>query len=268
MAERDSAQRRRLIMESVQSVGPADVEQLAARFSVTASTIRRDLARLTASGRLVRTYGGAMAKPGPEFSLSQRLGQADQAKRAMAAWASQRIEDGQTVFLDAGSSVAALAQAWPERRDLTVVTASLGVIGQLADRPGLRLECLGGSLRGLSQAFIGPATEAALESWSFDAAFLGADGVSPRLGLCEADQTQARLKAMVVERSQRLYVLAHAAKLGAAPLHAWTRLPRPWTLVTDASEEEAAEAGFDGGLVTVVSVAEPAAPGPEPAPFA
>jgi DeoR/GlpR family transcriptional regulator of sugar metabolism len=249
-------------LESVQDLGQAEVERLAARFGVTASTIRRDLARLSADGQLVRTYGGAVARGGPETSLSQRSGQADQAKRAMAEWASRQVEAGQTVFFDAGSSVAAVARALPPVEGLTVVTTSLSVIGWLADRSDLVLECLGGRLRGLSQAFVGPAAEAGLERWTFDAAFLGCDGVDPRLGLCEADQDQARLKAMVVERTARVYVLAHAAKLKVAPFHSWTRLARPWTLVTDASPDQVARAGFEGGRVTVVSLRPEQEPDP------
>ena len=62
---------------------------------------------------------------------------------------------------------------------------------------------------------------------TFDRAFLGADGVTADRGICEADLQQTRLKELMVRRADNVYVLAHAAKLGRAPFHAWAQLPGP-----------------------------------------
>jgi DeoR/GlpR family transcriptional regulator of sugar metabolism len=53
--------RREEIYHVAVTTGLASVEKLSARFQVTASTIRRDLALLHSQGRLARTYGGAIA---------------------------------------------------------------------------------------------------------------------------------------------------------------------------------------------------------------
>ncbi|RCV47150.1 hypothetical protein DEF23_27335, partial [Marinitenerispora sediminis] len=65
------------IVRLAMTSGLTSVEELAATFDVTASTIRRDLARLTEEGRVARTYGGAMALLAhPEPSLRQRTHEA------------------------------------------------------------------------------------------------------------------------------------------------------------------------------------------------
>ena len=88
MARLRSEHRRNEIARLAASHGLTSVEELSARFGVTASTIRRDLALLTAQGKLARTYGGALSlEPHPEASLRQRLGEAHEAKQAIAAWA-------------------------------------------------------------------------------------------------------------------------------------------------------------------------------------
>lgn len=115
----------------------------------------------------------------------------------------------------------------------------------------VKLVCLGGMLRPLSQGFIGPLTEAALERMSFDRVFLGADGVSPRDGICEAELEQTRLKELMARRASEVYVLAHSAKLTRRPFHAWAKLPEQWTLVTDAGAEEETLAEFRAEGVTV-----------------
>jgi len=73
--------RREKIYDLAKTSGLASVDELSARFEVTASTIRRDLALLNEQGRLARTYGGEMPlDPHPEASLRQRVGEAYEEK--------------------------------------------------------------------------------------------------------------------------------------------------------------------------------------------
>ncbi|MFE0951600.1 DeoR/GlpR transcriptional regulator, partial [Streptomyces mutabilis] len=110
----------------------------------------------------------------------------------------------------------------------------------------------------------GPLTEAALERMTFDRVFLSADGVTADGGICEADLRQTRLKELMARRAARTYVLAHAAKLGRAPFHAWATLPPGWTLVTDASATDADVAPFIARGIEVVPAGPVEEPGPEP----
>ncbi|MGD6742121.1 DeoR/GlpR family DNA-binding transcription regulator [Streptomyces sp. BH106] len=231
-----SRARRDRIVDLATTTGLANVEELSQLFEVTPSTIRRDLARLTAEGRLARTYGGAMALSAhPEASLRQRTGEAYDEKRAIAQWAARAVEPGETLLLDAGTTVGALAHELRAIKELTIATTGLTALHALADAEGVHVECLGGTLRPLSQGFVGPLTEAALERMSFDRVFLGADGVTVDRGICEADLRQTRLKELMARRADHVYILAHGSKLGRAPFHAWAALKEGWTLVTDAS---------------------------------
>ena len=142
---------------------------------------------------------------------------------------------GETVLLDAGTTVGAMGEFLRETERLTVITAGLTALEELADADDARVECLGGTLRHLSQGFLGPLTEAALARVTFDRAFLGADAVTADRGICEAELEQTRLKELMIERAGAVYVLAHAAKLGQRPFHAWAPLPPRVTLVTDSS---------------------------------
>lgn len=246
-----SRQRRAEILRLAADGGPANVAELAARFGVTASTIRRDLGRLSGDGRLARTYGGAIAVPA-EPSMAQRGGEALAAKRSIAAWAALLLEPGASVLLDAGTTVAQVARILPVEVDLRVTTTSLPVLAQLAGRADVETTCLGGRLRPLSDAFVGPLTEAALERLSFDIAFLGADGVSRDGGLCEAEPEQTRLKELMARRADRVFVLAHAAKLDHRPFHAWARIDGPWTLITDADAPSKIVAEFRAAGIDVI----------------
>jgi DeoR/GlpR family transcriptional regulator of sugar metabolism len=251
MAVRDSEVRRKEIVRLATQSGLTSVDDLSAGFGVSASTIRRDLAQLEQAGRLARTYGGAIAPVAhPESTLRERVGEAFEAKHAIARWAASQVQVGETVLLDAGSTVGALAHELRGLQDLTVVTTSLTVVAELAGS-AVTVVCLGGTLRPLSQAFIGPLAEAALERLSFDRIFLGADGVSARDGICEAELEQTRLKELMARRSGQIYVLAHAEKLERRPFHAWAKLPEKWTLVTDDAADPVLVAGFTESGVDV-----------------
>lgn len=258
MPSQRSRYRRDEIVRLAVTSGPASVAELSRVFGVTASTIRRDLAALTADGRLARTYGGAMPlTTHPESSLRERSAEAFAAKRAIARWAAEQVRAGDTVLLDAGSTVGALARELRSRAQLTVVTTGLTALQELADADSLTVHCLGGTLRPLSQGFVGPIAEAALERMTFDLAFLGADGVTADGGLCEAEFTQTRLKELMARRAERVYVLAHGAKLERRPFHSWARLDPGWTLVTDDSADPGHVERLRAAGVDVVVAEEP-----------
>lgn len=227
------------ILQYANSGADASVESLSRRFGVTASTIRRDLADLGAQGKLTRTFGGAIAAPDAgESTLGQRLGQAALEKQAIARLAASRIAPGDTVYLDGGSTVGALAREIAGLDGVTVVTGSLLALHALADSPGITVHCIGGTLRSVSSSFLGTIAESATRRFSFTSAFLGADGVDPVDGICEADLAQTALKELVVSRAASTIVLVHAAKVGTRPFNAWANLGPHWDLITDDSVED------------------------------
>ncbi|AMY18114.1 MULTISPECIES: DeoR/GlpR family DNA-binding transcription regulator [Nocardiaceae] len=255
MAVRESEVRRAEIVRLAKTSGLASVDELSAQFGVTASTIRRDLSHLTTRGLLARTYGGAIAlDPHPESSIRQRAVEGFDAKRAIAKWAAGEVHPGETVLLDAGTTVGAMGEFLRDCPRLTVITAGLTALESLADADDVRVECLGGTLRHLSQGFVGPLAEASLARVSYDRAFLGADAVTADRGICEAEIEQTRLKELMMDRAGSIYVLAHAAKLGRRPFHAWAPLPAGVTLVTDATATAADTAPFEDAGIVVVRV--------------
>ena len=246
--------RREDILVRTTAEGPSTVEDLAARYDVTPSTIRRDLAQLDEQGLLARTYGGVIALGG-ESSLPQRTSEAMEAKRAIAAEAYARLNGASTAILDAGSTVAAVAPYVAAREGLRVVTTSLAVITELAD-DACPVEVVGvaGRLRRPSQGFVGPLAEAALERVHADVALLGTDAITPYGELCEMDLEQTRLKEIMGRRADRVFVLAHGAKLGTRVGVATLPLPRTWAVITDASVPAEAVANLRGrGLEVIVA---------------
>jgi DeoR/GlpR family transcriptional regulator of sugar metabolism len=246
-----SAGGRRAAIRDLLRSRPVGVEELAVRFGVTASTIRRDLAALTDAGEVVRTYGGALAA-GNEQSLHEREALAALEKAAIAREAERHVRAGQLLLLDAGTTVGALADRLSGWSGITVASTGLTTINALADSDGVELISLGGTVRHISQGMVGPLTEAALSGLTADTAFLGADGVQAHRGVSESTPEQAAVKRLMVAAAERVFVLADASKLGRSSSHWWTALPHGWTLVTDASATPAQLAPFEDAGTTVL----------------
>jgi DeoR/GlpR family transcriptional regulator of sugar metabolism len=205
--------------------------------------------------RMTRTFIGATAlRPHRAGSSSERTPNSVDPMRGIARWAAKQIRSGETLLLDAGSTVAALARQLRSARNLTVATTSLAVLQELSEAESIHVECLGGRLRHVSGGFVGPLAEAALERMTFDRAFLGADGITAEDGICAVDLQQTRLKELVARRTDQTYVLAHSAALGRRPGHAWAPLPPGWTLVTDECAEAASLARFRAHDADVIVV--------------
>lgn len=249
---------RRTEIRDLLRVRPIAVAELAARYGVSESTIRRDLARLSREGEIVRTYGGALSPGGGsgEQSLHERESLAVEQKEAIGRAAGAHAEGCRMVLLDAGTTVGALAGRLAARGGLTVATPGLTSIGVLAGVPGIELIVLGGTVRQLSLGMVGPLTEAAVSRLTADAVFLGADGVVAGRGVCEARPEQTALKELMIERSEEVYVLADSGKLGRRPSNWWAAFERPWRLITDAGADEERLAPFRADPLCTVEVAD------------
>lgn len=225
-------ERRARLLEALE-LGEIDVDDLARRFGVSASTVRRDLQHLSGTKAVRRTYGGAILAGGPpETTLDQRLAIDGPEKQAIARAALALIADGETLILDAGSTVTAFGRLLLDRR-LRIITNNLALLPCLARAPGIDLVVLGGSLRATSMGTVGPLAIEALQRMTADRTVMSADGVVAGRGLCEASLDQVALKSAMMAQARETIVLAAAGKLGRAEQMAWAPLPRRWTLVTD-----------------------------------
>ncbi|NYT74998.1 DeoR/GlpR transcriptional regulator [Halomonas sp. QX-2] len=245
------AKRREEMLEAV-NAGITNVEALCSHFRISEATARRDLAALSKSGLLVRTYGGAIAHIGPferELTLEQRRSQHGDVKACLAECALDFILDNETLLLDGGSTTAALASRLSERRGLHVITNNLVALPWLANLPDGHVTVLGGDLRTTSMSTYGPLAHNALTRLTVDRLFLSADGVVAEYGLCEASPEQTWLKEAMMQRAAEIYIMADATKLGRASQQHWASLPRRWTLITNANDPAQLEAFAKRGAV-------------------
>jgi DeoR family fructose operon transcriptional repressor len=231
-----AARRRQRLVALVESRGAARLEELSAALGVSQATVRRDLNAVSSAGRLRRVHGGAVATDQridePHFDV--KAGAAAAEKSRIAAAALKLLAPDDTVYLDSGSTVLALARLLHGWTRLTVVTNSLPVATELVGR-GPRLIILGGELRATSRAIVGPLTRHLLEDLHVDRAVMGTFALSIEEGLTTTDPAEAFTKQLVLTRAREVILLADSTKLGTRSFVRAGRLADIDVLVTDAA---------------------------------
>ncbi len=210
-------ERQARIAELVSVRGRARIGELAKEFGVTEPTIRKDLTVLQTRGLLKRTHGGALAlQPTVEREFAGRQATNMAAKEAIALACVRLLQDGDSVFLDSGTTVSAVASAIAAHGSglrLSTLTTSLGVADTLADVPGIDCVVLGGQLRRIDGALVGALALENLQRFTFSLAFIGVSGFSD-VGISVGSLAEAAVKAEAMERARRVVLALDHAKVG------------------------------------------------------
>ena len=217
--------RRSQLARLVATRGFVRVTDASAHFAVSDVTIRGDLSDLEARGLVIRVHGGAMptsAIVDAEQSIEESKDKDAAAKQAIGAAAAQLVSSGESVYIDAGSTGLALAQALIARRelhDLVIVTCSLTTALALEDAmPRFSVIVTGGTLRPLQHSLVNPFAAPMIDSLNLDWAFIGCNGVDVRAGVTNVNLPEAEIKTRVMSRARQRVVIADASKLGVIDL--------------------------------------------------
>ena len=224
------------ISEIVQKDGPQRVTDLARDLGVSGVTIRKTLSTLETKGVVKRFHGEARAFQGDDIPF--RMGSCFSEKTRIAQAAAGYVSPGDTILLEAGSTVSVLAEKIKGLRGLTVITPNL-FVARLFRGTGVRVIVLGGFYQEASESVVGPVTKAALKDLSFSKCFLGVTGFTRSSGFTLNDSLRAEVTQAILAKGAASFVLADSSKFGAlhlAPIS--TDLSNVHTLITDAGIPE------------------------------
>ena len=229
-------QRRRAILDELETAGGVSVSALSERLRVSDMTVRRDLEELSARNLLRKVHGGAVPIPKtasePHFVQKRALNRPE--KEAIARAAVGLVGDGDTVAFSAGTTTWHVAEALGRgHKDLTFVTNSTNIALTLQEAGWEKILLSGGSFRTPSDALVGPFADRTLRTLNADVLFLGVHGVHPDAGLTTPNTAEAETDRCLVEAAQRVVVVADHTKLGVVALAKIVPLDRVDALVTD-----------------------------------
>lgn len=244
------------ILVQLRDQGSVHVPELAEEFGVSQATLRRDLAILEEQGLCVRRYGGAVpTDSSTELPVAYRDRRSKREKAAVARIAALLLPPGpQTVGLTGGSTTSEIARELSNRVDLVIVTNALNIASEMAAKPRMRVVVSGGVARSQSTELVGPWAESALAQATIGTAYIGVDGIDLESGLTTHDAIEARTNAVLLQRAERVIVVADSSKFGRRLPGVIAPLTSMDVLVTDrGADESMLEALRDLGIDVVIA---------------
>lgn len=204
-------ERHQMIIEALKTKNTVKLQELVELTNSSESTIRRDLIQLEQGKFLKRVHGGAARLQGKlqEPSMTEKSSKNLQAKRRIAQYAGSLVEEGDCIYLDAGSTVIEIIPFLPD--NIVVVTNGLMHINELLEK-NIKTFLLGGYAKPTTRAIIGRGALESLEQYRFDKCFLGVNGIHPQFGYTTPDPEEAMIKQRAISLTREAYVIADESK--------------------------------------------------------
>ena len=182
--------------------------------NVSESTVRRDLKTLEAEGQIILLRGGGacLKKGSYEVPVNSKSIKNVNEKEVIARYAAGLVNDGESIYLDSGSTSLRMVRHL-KSKDITIVTTNAMILQEIQET---RLKCImvGGEINISTASILGTKTNSELANMFFDKSFVGCNGFSDKAGISTPDLREAEKKQIVQRNSTETYVVADSSKSG------------------------------------------------------
>ncbi|MCE0492410.1 DeoR/GlpR family DNA-binding transcription regulator [Vibrio salinus] len=203
------------ILEKLSVKGTISVKDIAEQHNISLESARRDLRRLSKTGALIRTHGGAISKNksdvGHSFQSRQRSN--THPKKSLAENVVKHIYEGSIIGLDASSTSWYFAQLMPDI-PCTVITNSMYNVQALAEKKNIEIIATGGVFSEKYFGFYGPLAERMLNQIHIDVGIFSCVGLDNEGNIWESNELNASIKKKFMRVCERKFLLADSSKFG------------------------------------------------------
>lgn len=227
------------IMDYLKSHNLVTVDQLVAAISTSPATIRRDLIKLDQEGVISRTHGGVTlnrfipSQPTTLEKMQRNLAE----KQAIAQAAASLVKSGDSVVLDAGTTMLELARHLTHLQ-LRVITSDLHIALFLSEFKQIEVTIIGGRIDDSSQSCVGDHGRRLLKNIYPDVAFVSCNSWSLEKGITTPTEEKAGLKEDLLMNARRRVLLADSSKYGSWSLFCVSPLQNLTDIITDSHLSE------------------------------
>ncbi len=206
--------RQREIVTLARSQGRVAVEELAARYEVSAQTIRKDLNQLCEQRIMSRVHGGAVVASSVEnLAYEARRFIAHDEKVAIGRAAAALIPNDASLFINIGTTTEEVARALADHRGLLVITNNLHVATLLYPHPRIEVIVAGGPVRRSDGGVVGAAAVDLIRQFKVDYAVIGTSAIDPDGALLDFDYREVRVSQAIIENARQCLLVADSLKL-------------------------------------------------------
>lgn len=210
------SERHRKILGILQMQGSVSVSDLAERLDVSEVTIRKDLSALEKQNKLYRTHGRAIPISPyiGDRHVNEKEKQAVAEKSAIGVVAASLVHEHDSILLASGTSILYAAKEMVDKKNVTIISASVSASALLSQNKNIDVVQLGGIVRNSSVSVVGSFAEDMLKHFNCNLLFMGADGVDLEFGITTTNMMEANLNRMMMNTAQQTVLLVDSSKFG------------------------------------------------------
>lgn len=234
------AQRHQIIIGYLTKKRSITIREAAKLCGVSEATARRDLDEMAVQGMLERTHGGAVLERGTGLEMvhDEKLKLMIPEKTRIAKAAAALIKEGDSIFLDSGTTTLMLAKQLESVPNLTVITYNLDIAYGVNLEKSSTLIVTGGIRRDGYNALMGSVAEEMIQKLSVDIVFLGADAINPEYGVFNSNFLELGVKRCSIACAQRRVLLSDHTKFKRKALTKVCEIDEFDVIITDKGLDE------------------------------
>jgi DeoR family transcriptional regulator, fructose operon transcriptional repressor len=250
-------ERRQKVLELVNERGFIALSELAKTLSASESTIRRDLQYWDQHGLIKRTHGGAMFREDVQGlpALEDRTSREMEEKRQIARFAASRIQNGDSILIDGGTTTLELAKLLVGR-PLQIVTNSLPIANLFASSRETDLVMLGGYVYPRTGVALGPLTMKMLDDIHVQQTIMSVGGITAA-GLFNSNLLLVETERAMMRSAAEVVVVADHTKIGQKALAFLCELAAIDTLIVDVGVKPEQRTLIEAANVKLLVAGEP-----------
>lgn len=232
------------------------LDELCEVFQVSKNTIRRDIEEIIQNPDIVKTYGGVMINTQTKkllVSFTERNINRQDAKRMIAAKAASFVEDGDSIFIDSGTTTLYMLE-YLKNKKITLLTNNIEVMVQAIPYENINLISLSGTLNRKTLSLTGNNAARLLSTYNVKKAFLAATGITIENGATNSSPEETCIKEMAVKKSLEKYLLVDSSKFGVVSLLTYGNVEDFTGIITDGVPADAFLEYAEEHQVKVISV--------------
>jgi DeoR/GlpR family transcriptional regulator of sugar metabolism len=226
------------ILTALKKKGKIDLGSISNALKVSEDTVRRDIDSLHNNGLLVKVRGGAIPISKNPLSFQDRTRLLSEEKNIVGLKAQQLIRNGQTIFMDGGSTVCAIASHLPADARFRLVTNNMALVPILSNYKNIELIVLGGRYDRETAVNTGGQTCSEAASYIADLYFMGTCALHPDLGISAVFQPDGEVKQSMLKNAAKTYALGNHTNLNSTEYYKVCNLKEITGLITDLATND------------------------------
>lgn len=222
------------ILKLVREMGYVSIDQLAEHFSVSQQTVRRDIIFLNEQRLVQRHHGGAALLPGKDrLAYPNRKGQNSEAKEAIGKMIAAQIPNGASLFIDIGTTMAAVAEALADHQNLKIITNHIDVVYTLCEKTDFEIILTGGLVRNRDRAIWDESTAEFLRRFRVGFGIFGVGSLTEDGQLLDYHYRDAQASRAAMEISRVKFAGFDHSKMNANALMPFAHISEIDAIFTD-----------------------------------